>query len=160
MTTDGELIESVRNGTHKAKKPKGALKPDTRTIRALHCPPRIYVEKVERYEHHSRTSHDLYGCIDLLAFTRFSTIGLQVTGHTNHSSRVKKCLEADAMKLWLANCSRHLWVVSWQPKAGRFVDRVTAIGLEGDRLIEIWDEKDYLGGWFKRATEDQERRTR
>lgn len=96
-------------------------------------------EVVEHYNRFSRTRHDLFGGIDILAIKGEITLGVQCTSGDNHAARVAKLAALPAMVLWLASGSRKLQVWSWSKHkvkrggkqvrwAGRVVNLVLAFG--------------------------------
>lgn len=54
-------------------------------------------EVVEKFNYHSKTRKDLYGCIDVLCVGNGETVAVQSTTYTNVASRVSKIAEADAV---------------------------------------------------------------
>lgn len=48
---------------------------------------------VEKWNPHSKTRHDLYGLIDILAIRRGEVLGVQATSGSNVSARVTKITE-------------------------------------------------------------------
>ena len=55
-----------------------------------------FVQTVERWDAHTRRTHDLYGCVDVLGVGPAGTIAVQVTSRGNMASRVTKIREAEA----------------------------------------------------------------
>jgi hypothetical protein len=54
------------------------------------------VAPVERWNAFTKTRHDLFGCIDLLAIGNGETVAVQVTSKSNLSARKHKIEEAEA----------------------------------------------------------------
>lgn len=52
------------------------------------------VEIVERWNPHTRTRHDLFGVLDLLALRGAETLGVQTTSNGNVAARVRKIAES------------------------------------------------------------------
>jgi len=78
---------------------------------------------VERWNPHSRTRHDLFGVLDLVAVGNGETIGVQTTSASNVSARVKKITDSDALPELRASGWR-LVVHGWRKSAaGRWVLR-------------------------------------
>lgn len=62
---------------------------------------------VERFNHHTKTRHDLFGCIDLVAISvEHGTLGVQATSGSNLASRVEKSLWIPELCVWLAAGNR------------------------------------------------------
>ena len=84
---------------------------------------------VERFNHHTKTRHDLFGCIDVVAISvEGGTLGVQATSGSNLASRVTKSLWVPELCVWLAAGNRfECWGwrklqpkgtkrVRWEPK--------------------------------------------
>ena len=59
------------------------------------------VANVEKYNAYTKTRHDLFGCIDLLAIGYKETIAIQTTSKNNMSSRIRKIEDAKALTVML-----------------------------------------------------------
>lgn len=71
------------------------------------------VQVVERWNAFARCRQDLFGVVDVIALGANEVLGIQVTSRSNHSTRVKKVLEADGTKYWLkAGAKLEVW--SWE----------------------------------------------
>jgi hypothetical protein len=53
------------------------------------------VEVVERWNAHTRTRHDLFGILDLVALRGVETLGVQTTSAGNVAARVRKIAESE-----------------------------------------------------------------
>jgi len=59
-------------------------------------------EVVERWNRFSKTRHDLFGCIDIVAcHPDFGILGVQATTTSNAAAREKKALEEPRLLTWL-----------------------------------------------------------
>lgn len=65
------------------------------------------VADVEKHERYGNVTHDLFGCLDLLAIREYTTAGLQITSNSNVSARVKKMLAEPRLQ----NCLRAGWKI-------------------------------------------------
>lgn len=73
----------------------------------------------EHWNSFSKTRHDLYGFIDILAIREGQTLGLQVTTNSNLSARRAKMLRLDAVKAFLSAGNRvELW--GWEKRKQRW----------------------------------------
>jgi len=59
------------------------------------------VERVEYFNYFTKRRIDLLGVADLLALNGKELLLVQVTSRGNLSSRRRKCLDSDKLKLWL-----------------------------------------------------------
>lgn len=108
--------------------------PTQRTLKVL----RSYglrADVCEKWIPQANKRRDLFGILDVIAIGMLDrqpvTMGVQATSGSNHSSRVKKLLEADTSAEWLAAGNR-LQVMSWTKKKNRWHPRVTELVLNGD----------------------------
>lgn len=70
-------------------------------------------EVVERWNPHSKTRHDLFGVIDIVALSpENETVGIQATSLSNVSARVKKIADSDVVAA-LRGCGWRLYVHGW-----------------------------------------------
>jgi hypothetical protein len=78
------------------------------------------VQVVERWNSFTKTRHDLFGIIDILAIEDGTTIAVQSTSWTNVSSRIKKIAESDALE-HIRKAGWRILVRGWRKnKAGRY----------------------------------------
>ncbi len=70
---------------------------------------------VERYNQYSRTRHDLFGFIDVVAIGTGQMLGVQSTSAANQSSRRAKILAEPRAQLWL-NGGGRIFVHGWRKK--------------------------------------------
>lgn len=87
---------------------------------------------VEYWNSQSRTRHDLFGFIDLVALhpDELGLLGIQTTTSDNAASRVKKIQANPTAALWVS-CGNHLVVHGWRKYA-------EPIGGKYWRCREIW----------------------
>lgn len=52
---------------------------------------------VEKYNGFTKTRHDLFGCIDILAIGNGETVAIQTTSKGNMTSRIKKIEDSEAL---------------------------------------------------------------
>jgi hypothetical protein len=119
------------------------MSPTQRTLAALRADGWL-AEVVERYNRFSRTRHDLFGGIDIVAIKHQITLGVQCTSGANHAARVTKLAALPEMALWLASDHRQLQVWSWSKhkvkrggKQVRWTARVARLVLAADRLVPV-----------------------
>lgn len=75
---------------------------------------------VEKFNQFSKTRHDLFNCIDILAINPGVILGVQVTSGSNHSKRVNKALLLESCKDWLKAGGRfEVWSFSKKVKSGK-----------------------------------------
>lgn len=104
--------------------------PTVRTLALLreHYP---LVEVVERWNMHTRTRHDLFGFVDVLAVGNGRTVAVQTTSRKNSSARVRKIRDEHGERL--AELKRAGWVVlvhGWdQPRGPRTAWRLRVVEL-------------------------------
>jgi hypothetical protein len=87
------------------------MTPTARTMEWLRGKGHI-VGKVERYNHYSRTTNDLFGFVDLISVGT-EIVAVQCTSSSNHAARVAKIEGTPEAALWL-NAGGLVWVVSWR----------------------------------------------
>lgn len=78
-------------------------------------------EVVERWNPHSKTRHDLFGVIDIVALSPANeTVGIQATSLSNVSKRVQKIADSEVIAA-LRGCGWRILVWGWgkQPN-GRY----------------------------------------
>lgn len=61
------------------------------------------VANVEKWNAFTKTRHDLFGCIDILAIGNGETVAIQTTSKANMNSRIKKIEDSDALPIMLAS---------------------------------------------------------
>ena len=67
------------------------------------------------YNAYSKTRHDLYGFIDLLAIDDNETIAIQATiGMNNLPARVQKIVESENANRWIWGPCRRIVIVAWR----------------------------------------------
>jgi len=93
---------------------------------------------VERYNHHTRQSNDLFGFIDIIAIDGTKTIGIQATSGSNVSARVKKIKAEARAHDWLSSPRRLVVVHGWVKRKPRGQKRPRW------ELREVWIFKDDL----------------
>lgn len=77
------------------------MSPTARTLARLRkdgCTAQV----VERWNQYSRTRHDLFGFIDIVAIRDGAIVGIQATSGTNVSARVTKMKAEPRVDAWLA----------------------------------------------------------
>ena len=82
-----------------------------------------HTANVEKYNHITRRTHDLYGFIDVLAVGPDGTLAVQTTSATNVAARITK-IESDELAPALAAVREAGWTIhvhGWQKKKGRWV---------------------------------------
>jgi hypothetical protein len=75
-------------------------------------------EVVERFNSFTKTRHDLFGCIDIIAVGFGHTLAVQTTSSSNSAARRTKIRAQPAYPLMLAS-GWQVWVHGWRKK-GRF----------------------------------------
>lgn len=100
-------------------------------------------EIVERWNPWSKTRHDLFGFIDVLAIhpEEHHMIAVQATSKTNRSARRAKILEHVNTRMWLqAGGTLELWC--WgKPKNSRYWDLVVDQFYVDKVSGEVWSEE-------------------
>lgn len=76
-------------------------------------------EKVEFWNCFSKTRHDLFGIIDVLAVKDETTLGIQVTSYANVNARKKKAEESETLWIWLTGGVRRFVIHGWRKPAGK-----------------------------------------
>ena len=108
--------------------------PTQRTLKLLRSYG-LHADVCEKWVPQAKKRRDLFGILDVVAIGVLDrqpvTIGVQATSGSNHSSRVKKLIEADTSAPWIAAGNR-LQVMSWTKKKNRWHPRVTELVLNGD----------------------------
>lgn len=61
------------------------------------------VANVEKWNAFTKTRHDLFGCIDILAIGNGETVAIQATSKANMNSRIKKIEDSDALPIMLTS---------------------------------------------------------
>jgi hypothetical protein len=79
------------------KRAKAAKSPTQRSLKHLRDLGYL-AEVVEKWNPHSKTRHDLYGLIDILAIHREEVLGVQATSGSNVSARVTKITEHENLR--------------------------------------------------------------
>jgi hypothetical protein len=103
-------------------------------------------EVVEHWNPFSKTRHDLYGWIDIVAIRQGQTLGLQVTTDGNAAARQKKMLALDTLDAWLAAGNMaQLWGWKkrknrWHYKKRRFIPNRYDSEHTVDVYIEEWEK--------------------
>lgn len=116
----GEALRAC--GAVKPKR-KSAKSPTARTL-DLFRELGYEVGIVERYNHHTRTRHDLFGCIDLVAMPKQTTnpaygaLGIQACAGPSHAARLAKAKAEPRLRTWLAAGNRFA-VISWRKGGAR-----------------------------------------
>lgn len=64
---------------------------------------------VERFNSHTLTRHDLFGCIDIVAVRDGNTLGVQATSGSNAAARVKKMRDTEAVAWLRAGNALEVW---------------------------------------------------
>ncbi len=64
-------------------------------------------EVVEKFNAYTKTRHDLFGCIDIIAIGDGQTLAVQTTSKANMNSRIKKIEDSE----YLAEMIRSEWQV-------------------------------------------------
>jgi hypothetical protein len=111
-------------------------------------------EVVERWIPGAGKRRDYLGCIDIVAVNDVLTLGVQSCG-SDFAEHKAKILAAPRAKLWLRAPERHLVLVGWRPLARykkdgsrsvvpRFGARVQYFGLQGEKVVPIYDELQQL----------------
>jgi hypothetical protein len=78
----------------------------------------------EHYNFFSKTRHDLFGIIDILAINKGDTIAIQVTSYSNISARVKKISESPSIG-FLRDAGWTILVEGWKKeKNGRYTSKI------------------------------------
>ena len=77
------------------------------------------VANVEKWNSFTKTRHDLYGVIDLLAIGNGETVAIQTTSKSNMSSRIKKIEDPDALPIMLSSHWR-VCVEGWFKEKNRW----------------------------------------
>ena len=78
----------------------------------------------EYYNFFSKTRHDLFGIIDILAIHKGDTIAIQVTSYSNIGARVKKITESPALP-FLRDAGWTILVEGWKKeKNGRYTSKI------------------------------------
>lgn len=78
------------------------------------------VQVVEKWNAFTRTRHDLFGIIDILAIEDETTIAVQSTSWSNVASRINKMTESDALE-HLRKAGWKILVHGWKKnKQGRY----------------------------------------
>lgn len=82
---------------------------------------------VEKWNPHSRTRHDLFGVVDVLAIRGAETLAVQATSGSNVAARVTKMEESDALPdMREAGWTIQVW--GWRRAAsGRWACRVVDV---------------------------------
>ncbi len=94
---------------------------------------------VEKWNGHTKTRHDLFGFIDVLAVGHGKTIGIQSTSRGNVSSRMRKieALEAESRAVTpLLAAGWEIYIEGWSKQGHRWGDRVEQITLDSFPAIE------------------------
>lgn len=84
------------------------------------------VEIVERWNPHTRTRHDLFGVLDLLALRGAETLGVQTTSNGNVAARVRKIAESQHIAA-LREAGWTLHVHGWAKKGNRWQLRMVDV---------------------------------
>lgn len=92
----------------------------------------------ERFNHHTKRRHDLFGFIDIVTLADGKCIGIQATSGDHVSHRVDKIVTecGDAARMWLA-CGNLIEIWGWRKvkltpkgKATRWEPRVVSVTIE------------------------------
>lgn len=67
---------------------------------------------VEHFGRHTKRTHDLLGCMDMVALRKGETLGVQITSHSNHASRRTKIYGLKSALEWVQAGNR-LVILSW-----------------------------------------------
>lgn len=77
------------------------MTPSARTMHELR--ERGFVcDKSEYWNPYSKTRHDLFNFLDIVALDGGKITGVQATSRSNHSARCKKAKALDTVRLWLS----------------------------------------------------------
>lgn len=95
------------------------MSPTQLTLRHLRDEGWPLVEVVETYNPHSRTRHDLFGIIDIVALRPGETLAVQATSAANVSSRIRKIAESPAID-HVREAGWTVRVFGWRKKSGRW----------------------------------------
>lgn len=77
------------------------------------------VEVVERWNAFTKTRHDLFGILDLVALRGSETLGVQTTSNANVAARVRKIAESEHIAA-LREAGWTLHVHGWRKKNNRW----------------------------------------
>jgi hypothetical protein len=79
----------------------------------------LTAQVVERWNPHSKTRHDLFDCIDIVAVhPDCGIIGIQACAGASHAARAEKIRQSVRMQAWLASGGRaEVW--SWSKRGAR-----------------------------------------
>jgi hypothetical protein len=118
------------------------MTPTKRTLRRLRDLGWL-AEVVEKWNSYSRTSKDLFGCIDILAMhpDRHGLVGIQCTSRSNHSARKKKAMALPQLRLWLQT-GYEFAVWSWGKVGPRGKRKLWDVRVEGILLSQLEDKVD------------------
>lgn len=74
---------------------------------------------VERWNPHSKTRHDLFDCIDIVAMRPgVGIIGIQACAGASHAARVEKIRQSERMQTWMESGGLvEVW--SWAKRGAR-----------------------------------------
>jgi len=111
-------------------------------------------EVVERWIPGAGKRRDYLGCIDIIAFNDVLTLGVQSCG-IDFAAHKAKILAEPRAELWLRAPERHLVLIGWRAVArykkdgsrsvvDRFGPRVQYFGLQGGKVVPIYDELQQL----------------
>lgn len=119
-------------------KPK-RKKPFAATAHALaECRKRGWdADKVEQRLPRCFITRDLFGCIDILAMTENTFLGLQVTAGDNHAARKAKAMAEPRLRRWLQLGGRFaIW--SYDKRGGAGTRQVRVLREEEITLQDLW----------------------
>lgn len=115
------------------------MSPTARTLKALRDAGWT-AGVVEKWNAYTRTRHDLFGCIDIVAVRPGETLGVQATSVSNQANRLTKLRGHEGAEAWLAAGNR-LEVWGWAKrklkrggKAVRWQATVTDLALHDGEL--------------------------
>jgi hypothetical protein len=74
---------------------------------------------VERWIPRARVRKDFAGCIDIIAFDDWRTIGIQATSGANHAQRVAKAKAEPRLRKWLTAPHRRFEAWSYSKRGER-----------------------------------------
>ena len=103
------------------------------------------VQVVEQWNRYSKTRHDLYGCIDVLAVhPEHGILGVQATTTSNAAARQTKALAEPRLVTWLrAGGSFEVWGWAKRGKAGErklwTLSRRRVKLVDGELQVEVID---------------------
>ena len=106
------------------KKTMAKTSPTQRTLARLRKENYDLHSITEYYNFFSKTRHDLFGIIDILALHKGDTIAIQVTSYSNIGARVKKISESPSIG-FIRDAGWTILVEGWKKeKNGRYTSKI------------------------------------